>query len=169
MHSFSHRNLPRLLLQAREAVLEHFRPGLREHALTDQQWRVLRVLAERGSCDVNTIAQEAYLLGPSLSGVLVRMQRDGLILRRPDPHDARRQSIRASAQGQRLVASLAQSIEAHYEHMQTSLGPARLMQLYALLDEVIAISTNAPSTNAASAPTANPSGSKAADKKRGRS
>ena len=140
MNPFAHRNLPRLLLQAREAVLEHFRPGLREHGLTDQQWRVLRVLAEQGECDVSTIAQEAYLLGPSLSGVLTRMARDGLILRSADAKDARRQRVRASAKGKRLVAQLAQSIEAHYSQMEAALGKERLMQLYALLDEVISIS-----------------------------
>ena len=45
-HSFTHRNLPRLLLQAREAVMVHTRPSLRQQALSDQQWRVLRVLGE---------------------------------------------------------------------------------------------------------------------------
>ncbi|MBS7808827.1 homoprotocatechuate degradation operon regulator HpaR [Variovorax sp. PCZ-1] len=139
MNPFAHRNLPRLLLQARETVLEHFRPGLREHSLTDQQWRVLRVLAEEGECDVSTIAQGAFLLGPSLSGVLTRMERDGLIVRAADSQDARRQVIRASAKGKRLVVKLSESIEAHYARMETSLGKARLLQLYALLDEVIAM------------------------------
>jgi homoprotocatechuate degradation regulator HpaR len=139
MSLFVHRNLPRLLLQAREAVLVHFRPGLREHGLTDQQWRVLRVLAEEGECDVSTIAQGAYLLGPSLSGVLTRMERDGLIVRAADAQDARRQVIRASAKGKRLVAKLAESIEAHYASMEAALGKAQLQQLYALLDEVIAM------------------------------
>jgi homoprotocatechuate degradation regulator HpaR len=139
MSPFAHRNLPRLLLQAREAVLEHFRPGLREHGLTDQQWRVLRVLAEAGECDVSTIAQGAYLLGPSLSGVLARMERDGLIMRACDAQDARRQVIRASSKGKRLVGKLAESIEAHYNSMETTLGKARLTQLYGLLDDVIAM------------------------------
>jgi hypothetical protein len=48
---FQHRNLPRLLLQAREAVMAHTRPSLREHALSDQQWRVLRVLGENGTVE----------------------------------------------------------------------------------------------------------------------
>jgi len=47
--SFVHRNLPRLLLEAREAVMQHTRPSLREHGLSDQQWRVLRVLGEHAA------------------------------------------------------------------------------------------------------------------------
>ena len=139
MTTFAHRNLPRLLLEAREAVLLHFRPNLRKSGLTDQQWRVLRVLAEHPACDVATIAQEAYLLGPSLSGVLTRMERDGLVLRSVDSQDGRKQVIRATPKAKRLAAKLAQSIEAHYAGMEAALGKPQLMQLYALLDAVIAM------------------------------
>jgi homoprotocatechuate degradation regulator HpaR len=139
MTAFAHRNLPRLLLEAREAVLLHFRPNLRKSGLTDQQWRVLRVLAEHSSCDVATIAQEAYLLGPSLSGVLTRMERDGLIVRAVDAQDARKQVIRATPKAKRLAAKLAQSIEAHYASMEAALGKPQLTELYALLDSVIAM------------------------------
>ena len=139
---FAHRNLPRLLLQAREAVMGHFVPNLRKHGLTDQQWRVLRVLGERGPqalVDTGTIASEAYLLGPSLSGVLARMERDGLVVRLRDTADARRTLVRASAEGMRLVERLAQSIEAHYRAMELALGKDALTQLYRLLDAVIAM------------------------------
>src|SRR5208283_3623306 len=44
MREFS-RSLPMSLLRAREAVMRHFRPSLRRHGLTEQQWRILRALA----------------------------------------------------------------------------------------------------------------------------
>jgi len=69
---FVHRNLPRLLLQAREAVMAHTRPSLREHGLSDQQWRVLRVLGEHGMVETGRVAREAFILGPSLTGVLAQ-------------------------------------------------------------------------------------------------
>lgn len=86
---FVHRNLPRLLLQARESVMTHTRPGLREHGLSDQQWRVLRVLGELGVVETGRVAREAFILGPSLTGVLSRMERDGLICRARDAEDQR--------------------------------------------------------------------------------
>jgi homoprotocatechuate degradation regulator HpaR len=141
MTTFAHRNLPRLLLQAREAVMGHFRPNLRVHGLTDQQWRVLRVLGERGATDAGTIAAQAYLLGPSLSGVLSRMERDGLIKRQRDAGDARRSVVQATAKGKRLVQKLAESIEDHYAAMEQALGKPQLAQLYGLLDAVIAAQT----------------------------
>ena len=149
--AFVHRNLPRLLLQAREAVMTHTRPSLREHGLSAQQWRVLRVLLEHansiesadGADGVETgrVAREAFLLGPSLTGVLTRMERDGLIERSRCPQDARRTVVRATPVGLSKVAKLSEAIEAHYAWMESELGKQKLAQLYQLLDAVIQLET----------------------------
>lgn len=145
---FAHRNLPRLLLQAREAVMAHTRPSLREQQLSDQQWRVLRVLGEHGAVETGRVAREAFILGPSLTGVLARMERDGLITRYRDPADQRRTVIEATPQGKRLVRRLSATIESHYQWLEQSLGKAKLAQLYALLDDLIALEQPAPATSA---------------------
>ena len=143
--AFVHRNLPRLLLQAREAVMTHTRPSLREHGLSDQQWRVLRVLGEHAHCtegvETGRVAREAFLLGPSLTGVLTRMARDGLIERQRCPQDARRTVVYATALGLSKVAQLSEAIEAHYAVMEIELGKQKLAQLYQLLDAVIQLET----------------------------
>jgi homoprotocatechuate degradation regulator HpaR len=140
---FIHRNLPRLLLQAREAVMAHTRPSLRQHGLSDQQWRVLRVLGEHahepGGIETGRVAREAYLLGPSLTGVLARMERDGLIARERSTEDARRTVVRATPLGLQKVEALSETIEAHYSWLEKELGKPRLKALYELLDEVIAL------------------------------
>lgn len=140
---FIHRNLPRLLLQAREAVMAHTRPSLREHGLSDQQWRVLRVLGEHAQdaagVETGRVAKEAFLLGPSLTGVLTRMERDGLIERQRCPQDARRTVVRATPTGLTKVQTLSQTIEAHYVWMEQQLGKTQLTALYELLDQVIAL------------------------------
>ena len=135
--TFVHRNLPRLLLQARESVMAHTRPSLREHGLSDQQWRVLRVLGEHGTVETGRVAREAFILGPSLTGVLTRMERDGLIKRERDGADQRRTVVQATAKGLRLVEKLSHVIEAHYGWMEKSLGKQQLVELYGLLDKVI--------------------------------
>jgi len=136
---FIQRNLPRLLLQARESVMAHTRPRLREHALSDQQWRVLRVLGEHGVVETGKVAREAFILGPSLTGVLNRMERDGLIRRARDGADQRRTVVAATDRGMQLVAMLSQTIKAHDAWMEKSLGKQQLAQLYELLDKVIGL------------------------------
>jgi len=147
--AFVHRNLPRLLLQAREAVMTHTRPSLREHGLSDQQWRVLRVLGEHANSteeaegvETGRVAREAFLLGPSLTGVLTRMERDGLIERSRCSQDARRTVVRATKLGLSKVAKLSEAIEAHYAWMESELGKQKLAQLYQLLDAVIQLETS---------------------------
>lgn len=141
--AFAHRNLPRLLLEAREAVMLHTRPSLREHGLSDQQWRVLRVLGEHahepGGVETGRVAQEAFLLGPSLTGVLTRMERDGLVERQRCPQDARRTVVRATTDGLAKVQVLSQTIEAHYAWIGQHLGTSQLKALYNLLDQLIAL------------------------------
>ena len=140
---FVHRNLPRLLLQAREAVMTHTRPSLRDQGLSDQQWRVLRVLGEHAEeadgIETGRVAREAFLLGPSLTGVLARMARDGLITRARCAQDARSTVVRATALGLAKVQALSQTIEAHYAWMEQQLGKDHLKALYNLLDGVIAL------------------------------
>jgi homoprotocatechuate degradation regulator HpaR len=144
---FIHRNLPRLLLQARESVMGHTRPSLRAHGLSDQQWRVLRVLGEHAhdsGVETGRVAKDAFLLGPSLTGVLTRMERDGLIERQRCPQDARRTVVRATAVGLAKVQALSRSIEAHYAWMEGQLGKTVLQDLYALLDQVIGLEGDGP-------------------------
>lgn len=143
---FTHRNLPLLLLQAREAVMQHRRPSLREHGLSDQQWRVLRVLAEHadaGGLDTGSVAQQAFILGPSLTGMLARMERDGLVTRQRSDEDARRSVVSATAAGLALADALSQAIEADYLDLEAHLGKTKLAQLYRLLDELIALQEEA--------------------------
>ena len=135
--AFAHRNLPRLLLQARESLMVRTRPRLREHGLSDQQWRVLRVLGEHGTVETGRVAREAYILGPSLTGVLARMERDGLVRRERDPVDQRRTVVEATAKGRKMVDKLSTTIEDHYQWLEQTLGKPKLTQLYQLLDELI--------------------------------
>ncbi len=140
--AFKHRNLPLLLLKAREAVMQHRRPTLRAHGLSDQQWRVLRVLADPAHAeglDTGRLARESHLLGPSLTGMLARMEAAGMVQRERSAEDARRSVVRATAAGLRLAASLQRAIEAQYDELEARLGRAHLTQLYALLDELIAL------------------------------
>ncbi len=139
---FVHRNLPLLLLRAREALMQGRRPALRDHGLSDQQWRVLRVLAEHaddGGLETGRVAQQAFILGPSLTGMLARMERDGLLTRQRSAEDARRSVVRATPAGLALAGALSPAIESHYDELQAQLGPAKLTQLYQLLDELIAL------------------------------
>lgn len=135
MRSFS-RSLPMALLRAREAVMRRFRPALRRQGVTEQQWRILRALADAGPLEVTGLAQATFLLAPSLSRILPDMESRGLISRRQLDSDLRRAVISLAPAGLRLIAAHAPHAENTYEAIARRFGGERLEQLFRLLHEL---------------------------------
>lgn len=97
------RSLPFVLLRARERVMAPIRRMLSDSNITEQQWRVLRVLSEGGPMDASTLAERACLLFPSLTRIAFGMKNKGLISQVVDPKDRRRQLISITASGQKII------------------------------------------------------------------
>ncbi len=132
MRDFS-RSLPMALLRAREAVMRQFRPSLRSHGLTEQQWRILRALASIDEIEVTELAHLAFLLGPSLSRILRDLEARGLIERRTAELDQRRGMVSISPKGLRLMKSVAPSSEAIYAAITERYGARKLAELQDML------------------------------------
>ncbi|PSO18002.1 homoprotocatechuate degradation operon regulator HpaR [Bradyrhizobium sp. MOS003] len=132
MRDFS-RSLPMSLLRAREAVMRQFRPSLREHGLTEQQWRILRALAAIDAVEVTELARTAFLLGPSLSRILRDLEARNLIERKTAKADQRRSMVSISKEGVKLMASVAPNSEAIYAEITRRFGARRLAELQEML------------------------------------
>jgi homoprotocatechuate degradation regulator HpaR len=135
MRDFS-RSLPMSLLRAREAVMRQFRPNLREHGLTEQQWRILRALASIEAAEVTELARTAFLLGPSLSRILRDLEARNLIERKTAKADQRRSMVSISKEGVKLMASVAPSSEAIYAEITQRFGARKLAELQDMLGEL---------------------------------
>lgn len=137
LRAFS-RSLPMALLRARGAVMSRFRPFLREHDLTEQQWRVLRALhASETPRRLNEIGTATFISVPSLSRLVRTLEGRDLILRTTHADDLRAAQLTLSAAGRRLVARLAPLSEASYGAITEAIGGEDLERLYALLGQVI--------------------------------
>src|SRR6202000_2199096 len=110
MRDFS-RSLPMSLLRARAAVMRQFRPSLRRHGLTEQQWRILRALSAVDAIEVTELARTAFLLCPSLSRILRDLEARQLIERRTAKVDLRRGVVSISQKGVRLIELIAPTSE----------------------------------------------------------
>ena len=132
LRDFGH-SLPMELLKAREAAMSRFRPMLRDHGLTEQQWRAIRVLAENDGIDATELARRAMLLPPSLSRILQFLERERIIERKQDPRDQRRSMFRLTVKGLSLFERVAPQSEALYRQIEVEFGREELAQLYSLL------------------------------------
>lgn len=114
------------LLAAREAVMAPIRPHLRAANVTEQQWRVLRVLADSEALDAKGIADEALLYAPTVTRILKELADRGLVDRRVDPSDARRSIISITSQGQKLVRNTAKHTRILLDAYGEAFGKERL-------------------------------------------
>ena len=97
------RSLPIVLIRARENVMAPIRKMLSQSGITEQQWRILRVLSESGAIDSSTLAERASIPFPSLTHIAHAMNEKGLILQRRDTEDRRRQTITITKAGQSII------------------------------------------------------------------
>jgi len=132
-----HRNLPLLLMQARERVISYFRPILNAHGFTEQQWRIVRVLLEAPALEPRQIGEMCAISSPSMAGVLERMEQAGYVARRRVEHDQRRVLVSLTAKSRQLAAEMAAEIDATYRQIEQRLGRELSGQLYGVLDTLL--------------------------------
>ncbi|APE42552.1 homoprotocatechuate degradation operon regulator, HpaR [Sulfitobacter alexandrii] len=97
------RSLPIALIRARERVMAPVREMLSETGITEQQWRVLRVLSEGGTLDATEVAERASLLLPSLTRIVRSLSDRGFVTRTRDNGDRRRQMLAITPAGQQVI------------------------------------------------------------------
>jgi DNA-binding MarR family transcriptional regulator len=95
-------NLGSLLKKLTHAMALEFDRRLKVHHLTLSQWGVLRQLWEREGRSQVELQERLGLEGATVTGLLQRMARAGLVQRRPDPIDKRVQRIFLTEQGRTL-------------------------------------------------------------------
>ena len=129
-------SLPLKLLKAREATMSFFRPMLQEHSITEQQWRVLRVLNDHDEMETKQLAETCCILSPSLTGIIQRLEQQGYVQRRKSPDDHRRTLISATTKARELLDEMAPEVDASYNKLTNSLSKEKMDILNELLTDV---------------------------------
>lgn len=131
------RSLPMSLLRAREVVMAQFRPILAQHGVSEQQWRVIRVLGEQSPLDATELAERASILAPSLTRIIKALEERKLITRGKVDGDGRRVMLAIAPKGQVLISEVAPESSAIYDEVQRRIGHERYEQLLDLLEGLI--------------------------------
>ena len=139
-------SIPIALIRSREAVVRHFRPMLAEYDVTEQQWRVLRVLGEAGVLDATEVGSRAVVMGPSITRIIRALDERGLITRERDETDGRRVLLELTADGKKLLADAKPRSHAVYTRIEKAFGAEKLSALVDMLNELsrIEIESDAP-------------------------
>ena len=130
------RSLPMLMHRALNAVLPRFRTIFRRFGLTEQQWRVLRVLWEADGAPLLALAARTLIPAPSLVGVVDRLQRDGLVERRRSEADRRLAQVWLSDAGRGLEQAVNPLVDAAYAELENLVSAAEWQALTATLNKI---------------------------------
>lgn len=139
------RSLPMMLYRALDTVMPRFRRIFNEFGLTEQQWRVLRVLWEQEDIAFHALAGATLIPAPSLVGVIDRLGTSGLVERRRSESDRRNVSIRATGKGMALECKVRPRVEEAYAELRGAIDTKEWKQLIDSLDRLASIGQNKPS------------------------
>ncbi|NKB99913.1 MAG: homoprotocatechuate degradation operon regulator HpaR [Pseudomonadales bacterium] len=135
MNEFNN-SLPMMLYRALDVVMPEFRRIFLEHGLTEQQWRVLRVLWEDDEQPLLVLAAKTLISSPSLVGVVDRLERDGLVKRQKNQQDRRSVCVTLTPQGAKLEDEVSAKAEAAYQALEKRVGRKEWQQLMTSLEKL---------------------------------
>lgn len=112
------------------------REMLADTGITEQQWRVLRVLAESGRLDAKTLADRSSLLFPSLTRIVATLRKKGFVSQTRDDVDKRRHYIEITTDGQAIIDTFAPQAERISAGFKDLLGAQDFETLLDLLNKL---------------------------------
>lgn len=118
--------------------MSHFRPILNHFGVTEQQWRILRLLDEHGQLEPRELCEMCQILSSSMTGVLTRMEDVGLISRNQVADDRRRVLVRLASSGDQLISEIAPLIDLQYQYIEQAFGKPVIVDLLNAFEGFIA-------------------------------
>ncbi len=136
MQNFSH-SLPMMMNRTLDSVLPEFRAIFKTFDLTEQQWRILRVLWNEDGIKLSDISAQTLLPKPSLVGIIDRMEDKGLLKRIRSTSDRRSVRISTSAKGRRLEEKIQPLVDECYARIASGIKPRDWKIMMNTLQQII--------------------------------
>jgi len=131
-------SLPMVLYRTLDAVMPRFRKIFNEFGLTEQQWRVLRVLWDAEALTFNRLAALTLIPSPSLVGIVDRMERAELVTRQRSQADRRKVNVVLTSQGVALEDEIMPRVASAYAELKQSVDPQTWEQVIRGLNAIAA-------------------------------
>ncbi len=106
--------------------------------VTGPQRFVIRMIGRFPRISAGAVSDLLHVHPSTLTGVLKRLERRGLVVRRADPADARRALLELTAKGRRVDATRVGTVEGAARKALASLPPAAMRQARAVAEAITA-------------------------------
>jgi len=129
-------SLTMLLNRSLDAIMPPYRDLFQEFGVTEQQWRVLRVLWEQKHLTSAQISNLTLLPSPSLVGILDRLERKGLVKRLRSTSDRREINITITNLGRELQSKVMPKVKLIQDQTREKLSPTEWKQINNILKKL---------------------------------
>ena len=127
--------LPMQLYRTLDAIMPEYRNLFAKNNLTEQQWRILRVLWAKNNISVVNLSEQTLLPAPSLVGILDRLVKKNLINRKRSNKDRRQVQVMLTKEGQKLQEFVAPSVLAIHIKLRAKLSVSEWRQMEIVLQK----------------------------------
>ena len=126
------------LYTASRLVTQAYHPLLAEYGLTYPQYLVLLVLWEKDAQPVNDIAKRLFLETNTVTPLLQRMEKEGVLTRKKGEKDGRQMIVSLTRKGKDLQKKLADvPFTVGSAVACESVNPTTVPELFRMLDDII--------------------------------
>ena len=128
----------RTLLRTLGLLERVMHPYFAQFGISGSQWGVLRTLyraekTEPTGLRLVDLSERLLIRPPSVTGVVDRLERAGLVARGSAPKDQRAKLVALTERGRQLVARVLENHQAQYERVMGVLPPGDLGELHRIL------------------------------------
>ncbi|RIK82212.1 MAG: MarR family transcriptional regulator [Planctomycetota bacterium] len=117
----------------------HSRTLFRDHRLTAPQLALLKEVARQGPAPIGALAKATYIGAPTVTGVVDRLERQGLVARVRTPADRRQVLIALTPAGKRMLGRNPSPLPAGFRARLSELPKSEQRRLCAALERVAAM------------------------------
>ena len=107
------------------------------YVVTPPQWGVIALLHRNGAMTVGTISQMRGVDAPTVTGIIKRLEQNGLVERQHDREDRRVVKVQLTSEGENILRILTPAVEAFNQHMLQGLSEAEQRTLLENLQRII--------------------------------
>lgn len=127
-----------LMARASHVISSEFHEQLRRRGISVPIWRVLASLVGSSGETVTGLAETCLLQQPTMTKLLDRMVRDGLVRRMQDTRDRRVVRVALTTRGEMMATDLVQVARQHESEVLARHPEAEAMAIKTLLRAIIA-------------------------------
>src|SRR5437870_13487542 len=120
-----------------EVLRAHCEERGKPYVITPPQWGALSLLLEQDGMTIGTMSQKRGVDAPTATGIITRLEQNGLVERRHDREDRRVVKIYLTDEGRDISNTLVSSVEHFEQSMKRGFSESELDRFLAQLQQLI--------------------------------